>query len=46
MIKRFKHIIIFEDIPSHQVSKLHKKLKEDAAVKLTNVHGVGYKLEV
>ena len=28
------------------VSKLRKKLKDDASIKLTNVHGVGYKLEI
>ncbi len=28
------------------ISKLRKKLKEDDTVKLTNVHGVGYKLEI
>ena len=28
------------------ISKLRKKLKEDNAIKLTNIHGVGYKLEV
>ena len=28
------------------ISKLRKKLQEDASIKLTNVHGVGYKLEV
>ncbi len=28
------------------ISKLRKKLKDDASVKLTNVHGVGYKLEI
>ena len=28
------------------ISKLRKKLKEDDAIKLTNVHGVGYKLEI
>ena len=28
------------------ISKLRKKLKEDATIKLTNVHGVGYKLEI
>jgi len=28
------------------ISKLRKKLKDDASIKLTNVHGVGYKLEV
>ena len=27
------------------ISKLRKKLQEDASIKLTNVHGVGYKLE-
>ncbi len=28
------------------ISKLRKKLKDDDRIKLTNVHGVGYKLEV
>jgi len=28
------------------ISKLRKILKEDGSIKLTNVHGVGYKLEV
>ncbi|MCH2194261.1 MAG: winged helix-turn-helix domain-containing protein [Kordia sp.] len=28
------------------ISKLRKKLKEDERIKLTNVHGVGYKLEL
>lgn len=28
------------------VSKLRKKLQDDASIKITNVHGVGYKLEV
>ena len=28
------------------ISKLRKKLKTDSSIKLTNVHGVGYKLEV
>ncbi|MFP2995095.1 winged helix-turn-helix domain-containing protein [Spongiivirga sp. MCCC 1A20706] len=28
------------------ISKLRKKLKEDPTIKITNVHGVGYKLEV
>ena len=28
------------------ISKLRKKLKDDENIKLTNVHGVGYKLEV
>lgn len=28
------------------ISKLRKKLKEDENIKLTNIHGVGYKLEV
>ncbi|WP_456441487.1 winged helix-turn-helix domain-containing protein [Psychroserpens sp.] len=28
------------------ISKLRKKLKEDDSIKITNVHGVGYKLEV
>lgn len=28
------------------ISKLRKKLQDDDAIKLTNIHGVGYKLEV
>ena len=28
------------------ISKLRKKLKEDQSIKITNVHGVGYKLEI
>lgn len=28
------------------ISKLRNKLKEDTSIKLTNVHGVGYKLEI
>ena len=28
------------------ISKLRKKLIEDKTIKLTNVHGVGYKLEI
>ena len=28
------------------ISKLRKKLKDDESIKLTNVHGIGYKLEV
>ncbi len=28
------------------ISKLRKKLKEDSSIKITNIHGVGYKLEV
>lgn len=28
------------------ISKLRKKLKDDENIKLTNVHGVGYKLEI
>ncbi|SNR35313.1 winged helix-turn-helix domain-containing protein [Lutibacter flavus] len=28
------------------ISKLRKKLKEDTTIKLTNIHGVGYKLEI
>ncbi len=28
------------------ISKLRKKLKDDTRIKLTNVHGVGYKLEI
>ena len=28
------------------ISKLRKKLKDDDSIKLTNIHGVGYKLEM
>ena len=28
------------------ISKLRKKLQEDTSIKITNVHGVGYKLEI
>ncbi|PQJ80139.1 winged helix-turn-helix domain-containing protein [Polaribacter porphyrae] len=28
------------------ISKLRKKLKEDSSIKLINIHGVGYKLEI
>lgn len=28
------------------ISKLRKKLKEDTSIKLVNIHGVGYKLEI
>ena len=28
------------------ISKLRKILKEDASIKITNIHGVGYKLEI
>ncbi len=28
------------------ISKLRKKLKDDTSIKITNIHGVGYKLEV
>ncbi len=28
------------------ISKLRKKLKEDTSIKLKNIHGVGYKLEI
>ncbi|WP_298999058.1 winged helix-turn-helix domain-containing protein [uncultured Tenacibaculum sp.] len=28
------------------ISKLRKKLKDDASIKITNIHGVGYKLEI
>jgi DNA-binding response OmpR family regulator len=28
------------------ISKLRKKLQADKSIKLTNVHGVGYKLEL
>ncbi|WP_243743918.1 winged helix-turn-helix domain-containing protein [Tenacibaculum caenipelagi] len=28
------------------ISKLRKKLKDDRSIKITNIHGVGYKLEI
>lgn len=28
------------------ISKLRKKLKDDISIKITNIHGVGYKLEI
>ena len=28
------------------ISKLRKKLKDDTSIKLTNIHGIGYKLEL
>ena len=28
------------------ISKLRKKLQDDSSIKITNVHGVGYKLEL
>lgn len=28
------------------ISKLRKKLKDDASIQFINVHGVGYKLEI
>lgn len=28
------------------ISKLRKKLQEDDSIKITNIHGIGYKLEV
>ncbi|WP_370097459.1 winged helix-turn-helix domain-containing protein [Xanthomarina gelatinilytica] len=28
------------------ISKLRKKLEADSSIKITNVHGVGYKLEL
>ena len=28
------------------ISKLRKKLQEDPSIKLTNIHGIGYKLEI
>jgi hypothetical protein len=38
-------VFVGRSLDTH-ISKLRKKLKEDDRVKLTNVHGVGYKLEV
>ena len=28
------------------ISKLRKKLKEDSSIKITNIHGIGYSLEI
>ncbi|WP_461587397.1 helix-turn-helix domain-containing protein [Winogradskyella sp.] len=40
-----KGVIVGRSLDTY-ISKLRKKLKEDTSVKLVNVHGVGYKLEV
>lgn len=40
-----KGVIVGRSLDTY-ISKLRKKLKDDETIKLTNVHGVGYKLEV
>jgi len=40
-----KGVIVGRSLDTY-ISKLRKKLQEDDAIKLTNVHGVGYKLEI
>lgn len=40
-----KGVIVGRSLDTY-ISKLRKKLKDDDSIKLTNVHGVGYKLEV
>lgn len=39
-----KGVIVGRSLDTY-ISKLRKKLREDPSVKLTNIHGVGYKLE-
>ncbi len=40
-----KGVIVGRSLDTY-ISKLRKKLKDDNAIKITNVHGVGYKLEI
>ncbi|MBV1924661.1 MAG: winged helix-turn-helix domain-containing protein, partial [Flavobacteriaceae bacterium] len=40
-----KGVIVGRSLDTY-ISKLRKKLNEDDSIKLTNVHGVGYKLEI
>jgi hypothetical protein len=40
-----KGVIVGRSLDTY-ISKLRKKLKEDDSIKLTNVHGVGYRLEI
>jgi len=40
-----KGVIVGRSLDTY-ISKLRKKLKDDDSIKLTNVHGVGYKLEL
>ncbi|MEX0275678.1 MAG: winged helix-turn-helix domain-containing protein [Flavobacteriaceae bacterium] len=40
-----KGVVVGRSLDTY-ISKLRKKLKEDPSIKLTNVHGVGYKLEI
>jgi DNA-binding winged helix-turn-helix (wHTH) protein len=40
-----KGVIVGRSLDTY-ISKLRKKLKEDTSIKLTNIHGVGYKLEI
>lgn len=39
-----KNLIILNSLTNK--NQIRKKLKEDERIKLTNVHGVGYKLEL
>ena len=40
-----KGVIVGRSLDTY-ISKLRKKLREDDSIKLTNIHGVGYKLEL
>lgn len=40
-----KGVIVGRSLDTY-ISKLRKKLKDDTSVKLTNVHGIGYMLEI
>jgi hypothetical protein len=40
-----KGVVVGRSLDTY-ISKLRKKLQDDSSVKLTNVHGVGYKLEI
>lgn len=40
-----KGVVVGRSLDTY-ISKLRKKLKPDSSLKLTNIHGVGYKLEI
>lgn len=40
-----KGVVVGRSLDTY-ISKLRKKLQEDDSIKITNVHGVGYKLEI
>ena len=48
LIKRVwedKGVIVGRSLDTY-ISKLRKKLQEDDGIRIVNVHGVGYKLEI